>query len=403
MVRKIIAFLVCGTLCLSLAAQRVDRVYTNTGEVYIGFIAEQVPGKFISVYAEEAHLKFNLDEVVDLREDDRPYASLSRTAKEFFHDDTLNVRLSSFEWQNEWVDNAYVKNKEEYISFENKTYKIPWDKITRTSKVFDVDTPYGLRDIVGLNTEDELIGGIVEQTIGRSMKIRTSDGAEHNVLMEEVVSVRTEKIDPESSIWDQSLLLDRLFVAGMDDPVEGLIISRVMGRELTILEHGTTRERVFPLVAIKKYQKFWNKDYVSYSPPEPVVVDTTKILRIDGVDVNGSEMFDDMENYYVSDPSGAVQVYAGQPFRVELFNVEHGDSVRVFRTTQKKCKEKSDIDHFNKKYPAISRGASPENEFHLKQDANNHDICDVVIAKEGQYILTVNGFDNVIVIEVKKI
>lgn len=403
MVRKIIAFLVCGPLCLSLSAQQVDRVYTNTGEVYIGFIAEQVPGKFISVYAEEAHLKFNLDEVVDLREDDRPYASLSRTAKEFFHDDTLNIRLSSFEWKNEWVDNAYVKNKEEYISFENKTYKIPWDTITRTSKVFDVDTPYGLRDIVRLNTEDELIGGIVEQTIGRSMKIRTSDGAEHTVSMEEVVSVRSEKIDPESTIWDQSLLLDRLFVAGVDEPVEGLIISRVMGRELTILEHGTTREHVFPLVAIKKYQKFWNKDYVCYSSPEPVVVDTTRTLRIDEVDVNGSEMFDDMENYYVSDPSGAVQIYAGQQFRVELFNVERDDSVRVFRTTQKKCKEKSDIDHYNKKYPAIRRGTNPDNEFHLNQDANNHDICDVVIAEEGLYILAVNGFDNVIVIEVKKI
>ena len=45
-------------ICSSLIAQNIERVYTKDGNIYEGFISEQIPGEYISIFAENTAKQF---------------------------------------------------------------------------------------------------------------------------------------------------------------------------------------------------------------------------------------------------------------------------------------------------------------------------------------------------------
>lgn len=402
MTRKAIIILVSSCLYVTLSAQCVERVYTNTGDIYDGFISEQVPGEYISVFAEKATVTVSAKEVLDIRNDYRPFESLPEAAKEWFreNDDTLAVRLSSLELQKQYVDNALIisKNSSEvkFISFTNKTYKIPWDSVSKTTKELDFDVPYGIRDVVTLKNGERLSGGIVEQIIGESLRIRTVEGVERSVLAEDVFSVRSEMIDDNVDIWSQVLMLDRLYVEG-DEAIEGFIVSRVMGQKLNILKEGTNIEQAIPLECITKYQKTWNKNYRKYDPP---VIDMSRQIKVNGINADFAETLSDDKRFYVSDPS-VVFVNAGEIFRIDLKNIECGKTLRAYRTESSRIFVKGDRSLFGKSFPAIRQDDDPVYETPFVKGEDGYDSCEVVLRKKGIYFLSINGLESVLVVEAK--
>ena len=388
--------------CFYLSAQNIERVYTKTGDIYEGFISEQVPGEYIAIFAEKATITVPSKDVANIRNDYRPFCSLSESAKVWFreNEDTVAVMLTSFEVEKQFVDNVVIVSKDnketKYISFANKTYRIPWDSLRKTCKSIDFDIPYGVRDIVTLKTGERLTGGIVEQTIGESLKVKTEDGIEHGVLAEDVLSVRSEVVDEEVELWRQAQMLDRIYVDG-DEAIEGFIVSRVMGQKLNILKLGSNIEQSISLSDIKKYQKFWNKDYAEYEPP---VIDTTKVIRINGNEVKLSETFTDDNNYYVTDSLNVI-VKAGEDLKLYVQNHSIEKTAQIFKTESVKFSYKDDVKHYGKMYPAIKKDSDPVYESAFIKDDDNHDVCNIVIRKKGVYLLSIRDLKSVIVIDAK--
>ena len=387
---------------VALTAQNIERVYTKTGDIYEGFISEQVPGEYIAIFAEKATITVPTRELANIRNDYRPFNTLSESAKDWFreNEDTIAVMLTSFEIEKQYVDNVLIISKDnketKFVTFANKTYQIPWDSLRKTSKSFDLSIPYGTHDIVTLNTGERLTGCIIEQTIGESLTVKTEDGAEHNVLADDVLSVRSEVIDDEVGLWRQTQMLDRIFIDG-DEAIEGFIVSRVMGQKLNIMKLGTNVEQSVPLSDIQKYQKFWNKDFVQYEPP---VIDTSKVVKINGNEVKLAKTFEDASNYYVSD-SLSVIVKAGEDLMFFVQNYSCERTAQIFRTEPVKILSRDDAEHYGKTYPAVKLDADPIYESAFVKDDENHDVCNIVIRKKGVYILSFKDLKSVIVIDAK--
>ena len=407
MKRVLLLSSVLTVLCFTLTAQNIERVYTKNGDIYEGFIAEQIPGEYITFFSEKATITIPSNDVKNLRNDYRPFSSLSESAKTWFraNQDTVSVLLTSFELGDKMVDNVVITHKNDketkYISFASQTYKIQWESISKTSKSVDFNVPYGTRDIVTLITGERLIGGIVEQVIGESLIVKTEDGKERIVLAEDVLSVRTEIVDKKVDIWKQVQMLDRIFVDG-EEPIEGFIASRVigvMGQRLNVIRYGTNIERTIPLSDIKKYQKFWNKDYAEYQPP---IIDTTKVVTINGKEVELTETFKDENYIYVSDTL-SIAVKAGEELLLNVQNYPCERTVQVYRTESVKFASKEDKEHYRGVYQAIKLDADPIYESAFIKDDNNQNTSNILIRKEGIYILSFKDLESVIVIDVKQI
>lgn len=389
------------TICISLTAQNIERVYTKNGDIYEGFISEQIPGEYIAIFAEKATITISSKDIKNLRNDYRPFHSLSESAKAWFREshDTLAVMLTSFELGSQIIDNVLIIDEDnkntKYLSFTNQTYKIQWNSIKKTTKSIDFDVPYGTRDIITLITGERLIGGIIEQVIGESLKVQTEDGQEHILQTEDVLSVRSEIVDNEVSLWNQLRMLDRIFVG--EEAIEGFIVSRVMGQKLYIHNHVTDVEQSIPLQDIKKYQKYWNKDYTEYQPP---IIDTAKVVRINGNEVKLTETFKDDKNYYVSD-SLSILIKTGEEIELDIQNYPCERTAQVYKAEYVKFTSKENADRHGKVYPAIKLDSDPIYESAFIENGDNHGTCNIVIRKKGVYILSFKDLESVIVIDVK--
>lgn len=398
--RKMIAAGFLSSLCLAMTAQTVETVYTKTGDVYEGFVSEQIPGVQISVFAEKATIAIDAAAVTNRRDDDRPFSSLTPVAKAWFRErgDTVSVRLSSFEWQKESIDNVFIIEngpKIKYISFAAKNYKLPFSVVEKIVKPFDAESPYGLRDKVTLKDGDQLVGGIVEQLVGVKMTIKTIDGTDRDVPVRDVLSVRSEAIDQNTDIWRQTLLLDRLYLSD-GTVLEGMIISRVMGEKVILRQAESPVEHVVPMKAIKKYQKYWNKHYEEYVAP---VIDTACRVWLDGNEIALTPVFGNDEKYFASD-SLIVMQKAGESFSVEVQNMACDPSLRVYRAERVRYTDKDDQEHYGNYYLVVKRGADPVNEFPFIRD-EKHNVSTAIICRAGYYILSIDGFESVLALDVK--
>ena len=80
--RRIIMLIAASSMALAASAQTIDRIYTKDGSVYNGFISEQVPGKQVMIYAENASIVFKQKDMQNQRKDYYEFDRLSESSKE---------------------------------------------------------------------------------------------------------------------------------------------------------------------------------------------------------------------------------------------------------------------------------------------------------------------------------
>ena len=102
--------LVASAFALGASAQSIDKIHTRDGSEYTGYISEQVPGKHVYVRAEYAQIVFKTNEIKNKRTDFFHYDRLSDEVKEVVREqrgvDTVDFRLSSFEYKGEYYENS---------------------------------------------------------------------------------------------------------------------------------------------------------------------------------------------------------------------------------------------------------------------------------------------------------
>lgn len=389
-------------LCFGISAhaQTTEKVYTQDGAIYEGYISEQIPGERICVYATKATRIVPKDDVVNLTTVYRPIELLPYSVQNMFRDngDSVSVKLSTFEYKGDVIDDVHILsddgNEIRFVSFALRTYILPWGSINKTEKIVPPQENYGIKDIITLKDGKQLIGAILEQNLGKTVTIKTENDSTEIVQSEEILSFRSECIDASTSLWKQTLLLDRILVEdnGKTREIEGFIVARVLGEKLVMLDKNTGQEESISLNRILKYRKLYNKDYVPYVVP---VVDLTPRVLVDGNKTDlmlttrsENRVYVNMEGIQYFDSS------CTEKFTIDIYNIECNAAVKLYLAT---IPDEND----SIRVPYIMETTQPLYGGDISIVDENHKQCTISVSEPGHYYLSIRDLNSVLVIRVK--
>ena len=262
--RKLILISCAVVLALGAMAQEFETIFTTKGEKYIGYISEQVPGVSVSVYAVDADLVLARTDVKNLREEYRNVHNLPTKVKTYLGDvEEEYIKLYSFTYNNQvWDDMIPVKMALDSIHLKSltaRTYQLAWNTITRVEKLqADADdTP--VLDVITLKTGEQHEGKVLFQIMGDKMVLRNTEGEVHHIPISTIASISLmceDSIDLDAN----TALLDRVYLTD-GTVLKGIITSRVMGKEISIISEKSNKKTTIALKDIVRYQKTQNNRY----------------------------------------------------------------------------------------------------------------------------------------------
>lgn len=409
MYKKYILPIILLVLGINAGAQSIENVYTTDGGIYEGYISEQVPGKQVCVYSDKVTMSVPANAVVNYRTEHRKLSTLSSSARAYFNrpNENVFVEVISFECNGEIYDDVYVISKDEsaikFICFAPKTYVLPWEKIKRTVKQYSYNSKYGLKDIVTLQDGSRYIGTIHEQLIGKAIVVNTENGESLTIDNSDIISLRSEVVDPKVSLWNQTILLDRIILKNGEVKV-GFIVSRVVGQKIIFISELNTEEESIPMTDIEKYQKTYNPSYRPYVAPVPVVKpekDTTKRILVDNEEVFFTAIDTTSSRFYFRTTTEAIDVPVLERVRVSLNNIETTEQAELHLSKLVKYRKTTNPDLKGKKLSAVSRKSLSCDRAFLDENENGQKVFDVSCPKSGTYFLVVKDFGKVLVLNAK--
>lgn len=265
-------------------AQNIDRVVMSSGSEYEGYIAEQVPGKYISINSTKAILFIDSSSIKQMDVVTHPVDCLIEPMKSWVATnlpDKQEVELASIHAGSKYYKNLLVLEKGvriKALQLANDSFKVNWKNVVKTSKI--ATSKMKLHEVVSLKSGKSLSGHIIEQIIGKELRIKQFNGDITSIAFSEVLSIRTE-LDPKlDNAWAYIPLLDRLELVD-GSMVEGLITARVMGSHVYIISPKDSIEREIKTSNIKKYIKVINQ--------EAVIIEESATQDINKTNIEGTD------------------------------------------------------------------------------------------------------------------
>ncbi len=351
---------------LPATAQDIDQVYTKNGSVYEGYIAEQIPGKSLSIATERATLQIESSDVTSISYVTKSVEELSEQLQEWIkeHQDSVShveVATVSIKGDRQLREALVLEHgsRLKLLSVTADRYDLNWDDVLRTTKTLNIEgAQSGIRDIVTMNNGARYEGQIVEQKIPEAeIKVKVLDGNIYTASMKEVMSIRSERIDFNAPLWEQTPLLDQVELTD-GETVEGFIVSRKIGSDITMILRETGIEKTIPLSRIAKYRKSINADFVAPEAPEEVA-ETPK--PVEGVLLDGKEIERltviryTRKTFLVKDPV-TESVTMGDTVRIEMPAVAYS-SIRVVKTKKEPVFTTAKFQLWSGDYPTYTEKA----------------------------------------------
>ena len=163
------------------------------------------------------------------------------------------VRLKDGRCFNGYISKQ-IPGESVFVTTSDGIVLIPWEDIDRTEKILQENPCSGIREVVVLSYGDTLTGRIVNQELGRNILFQLDRGSYMEVNVSDILSIKSEPISDTISIWRQFPLLDRL-VLKSGEVVDGVILSREMGKSVTMLFRDSSESKTYALSEIAVYQK----------------------------------------------------------------------------------------------------------------------------------------------------
>ena len=255
-------------------AQNVEQIHMKSGSVVEGYIAEQKPGKHITIQTTKATIVANSDSLQSNVIERIPLDSLSNEWREWAetnnryidNNGVKQLELSTLEFNNSKYTDVYLLEKGSIIKFLDLTpnqYKFVWGDMYRTVKSKRPDNLFsGLKEVLVLNDNSKIAGQIIEQFPGKDLKIATDKGEVLSFKFTQVKQIKTEKLSENLDLWPQIQLLDKITVKGESSELIGFISSRTLGKEL-VFEFEDGSKRAIPQNQITSYAKIPNDKYIA--------------------------------------------------------------------------------------------------------------------------------------------
>lgn len=255
-------------------AQNIEQFYMKSGSVVEGYIAEQNPGKFITIQTTKATIVVSSDSLENriierisaenLPSEWKTWAEENN--KYIDNDGVKQLELTTLEFKNRTYSKVFVLEKGSVIKFIDLSpniYTFKWGDMYRTVKNERLSNLFsGLKEILVLNDGSKIEGQIIEQFPGKDLKIVTAKKEILSYKFSQVNQIITEKINERMDLWSQVQLLDKITLKGENAVLIGFISSRTLGKELVIeFENGDKRKIQQNMIA--SYAKILNEKYVA--------------------------------------------------------------------------------------------------------------------------------------------
>ncbi len=267
-----------------LIAQNTDRIHTVDGSIYEGYIAEQVPGKNIVVNTEKVILFLPKETVIDIITENVAISDLPVHYQVWASDRDPNasfLQLSDIKLVNNLeIPNAVLLEEGDrikIIAFIHEPFDLKWKDIVKTSKLTDKNSAsHGISDVIFMSDGVQYEGHIIEQSLKNSeIRIKTNDGKVFSANMKNVMAIRSNQKDKSISLWEQVRFFDKLHLTS-GETITGFITTRMMGKDVTILDRYRDVTQIIELKSIVKYQKVANPQY-----REPIEQDTVAVSIVE--------------------------------------------------------------------------------------------------------------------------
>ena len=295
----------------------------KSGSIVEGYIAEQKPGKHITIQTIKATIIANSDTLVNRLTEKIPAEALSTEWREWAEaNDKLvenngvkQLELSTLEFKNSKYSNVYLLEKGSIVKFLDLTpnlYKFVWGDMYRTIKSKRAENLFsGLKEVLVLKDNTKISGQIIEQYPGKDLKIITDNGEVLSYKFNQIKQIVTEKLSEQLPLWSQIQLLDKITIKGENEALTGFISSRTLGKEV-IFEFEDGSKRTIQQNQITSYAKIPNEKYVA-------VYD--KVLEDGEILLNGKPAFfvtlETQEQYLLMGETVSAQVDAGDTICLE--------------------------------------------------------------------------------------
>lgn len=402
--KYIIWFLVSVIFNMDITAQITETVFLKNGSVIEGYICEQVPGRTISLNSVKATMVVNSDSLqhsstrqVNINELSSEWQAW---VKEQPNMDKEIIKLTTLRFvATEYKDVCIIEEGSlmKFVDLTPKNYVFGWNEIFKTIKTLRPNNQYsGIEDVLVLQNGTQYAGQIMEQYPGKNMKIQTNENNIVTVNMAQIARIESNPYNLKLDLFQQTPLLDKIYVRGQNMPIVGFITKRVTNKDLTIQkQNGETK--VFPLKQIVKYQKVPNNNYVAICDRE---------LAEGEILLNGkSAWFAPLEmagSYIILGEDVSAQVAVGDTITIEakFSNVTNSVSmVKAYRKniaeSDKKAKEAVMRDVFT--YQDLVERSLP---FSRTISPLGNTKIQFRVERPGDYALSVQGKKGYIVINV---
>lgn len=373
--RLTIACLACLLVGMARAQeQNIESVELYDGSVLEGYISEQCPGKSMAFSACRATIIVPEKAVASITEQSVDYASLSPEWKRWADASSKGkqgITLSDISFANSWKTGAdsagtqgalpkYLRVSPhkvrvlekgamvKYLDLNPQTYQLDWKDVKyvrrspRPALMLN-----GLNEVIRVKDNGaEHAGEIVEQVLGKQIRLLKKDGMIEVINSSQITSMRKEKLNPEQDMFAQAPLLDIVYTRS-GNSLTGIIMEQnfVNAKERPAFLTVQTKDgdsRFIPYTDVEKYGRQVNKDYKPLT--DVILDDTTKLINRKEVRYTPFEQ--DKEGFlYAKDQKGVVvlerdSLENGQDMHLEVKNLPGMTDLSLIRATEKRVVER---------------------------------------------------------------
>lgn len=284
-------FLLAVTTSMMGFAKIYDKLILKDGSIVEGYILSQRPGKTVSFHSEKTLFCIPMKAVADVVNHeleikclpqewqdwvkDNPAAVKEKKGKRylllsdisFIDTDASDSTLQDTLETTLMVNNVRVVEKGDNLKYlalnqYDKTYNLAEiQKILKTVRDKDVIT--GLKDIISLRNGKSHEGQIIEQVVGKSIRILSDDGVMSVVNNEDILSQEKKIVNPDQDIFQQTPFLDAVLT--LNGEKQGIVVYQNYGSKnkapyLFILDKNKRENRV-DIKDIVEMRRIHNEQY----------------------------------------------------------------------------------------------------------------------------------------------
>ena len=256
---------------LSAFAQTVERIELENGSEFEGFISEQRPGHSLIISSAKAIVYASEDSLLAVEHQSVALSTLSQEWNNWAADNQLAdssnyIQLSTVRFKNTTFSNVYIKERGTTIKFvdcNKRSYQYPWSQLRMTSKIIRPSNQFsGIVDELVMTNGNRFEGQVTDQIPGKEIKIIMDNGQVQSFSYKNIEQIISRPLNPKMSIWEQSVLLDEVVVESTGETVKGIILSRSIGKDYTVIQKNGL-SKVIGAKDVKILRKVINTEYKS--------------------------------------------------------------------------------------------------------------------------------------------